>query len=109
MTLRQDFAGAAGADAALLLTVGKSLVAIHDWTFLLGQFDAGGERVLLGYLMYTSRLVPRPSPCWGWSEAPCSLADRNSVRALRASVRVGSDRDTPGCCLGADAWHLAHR
>ena len=36
VTLRQDLAGAAGADAASLLTVGKSLVAIHDWTFLLG-------------------------------------------------------------------------
>ena len=36
VTLRQDFAGAAGVDAATLVTVGKSLVAIHDWTFLLG-------------------------------------------------------------------------
>jgi hypothetical protein len=36
VTLRQDFAGAAGGDAGSFLTVGKSLVAIHDWTFLLG-------------------------------------------------------------------------
>src|SRR5829696_2668259 len=36
VTLRQDLAGAAGADAASLLTAGKSLVALHDWTFLLG-------------------------------------------------------------------------
>src|SRR5919202_2352707 len=36
VTLRQDFAGAAGADAASLVTAGKSLVAVHDWTFLLG-------------------------------------------------------------------------
>jgi hypothetical protein len=33
VTLRQE---AAGADAASFVTVGKSLVALHDWTFLLG-------------------------------------------------------------------------
>jgi hypothetical protein len=33
VTLRQE---AAGADAGSLVTVGESLVAIHDWTFLLG-------------------------------------------------------------------------
>jgi mannose/fructose/N-acetylgalactosamine-specific phosphotransferase system component IIC len=35
VTLRQDFAGAAGGDPGSLVAVGKSLVAIHDWTFLL--------------------------------------------------------------------------
>ncbi len=61
VTLRQDLAGAAGADAATLVTVGKSLVAIHDWTFLLGPgFVVGiGNGLLLGYLMYRSALVPR--------------------------------------------------
>src|SRR5215216_8042250 len=34
VTLRQE--AAEGADAASLLTAGKSLVALHDWTFLLG-------------------------------------------------------------------------
>ena len=61
VTLRQDLAGAAGADAASLLTAGRSLVAFHDATFLLGPgILAGlGNGVLLGYLMYSSRLVPR--------------------------------------------------
>jgi hypothetical protein len=36
VTLRQDFAGVAGAAAASLVTAGESLVAFHDWTFLLG-------------------------------------------------------------------------
>ena len=59
MTLRQE--AAAGADATSLLTVGKSLVALHDWTFLLGPgFVVGiGNGLILGYLMYTSALVPR--------------------------------------------------
>jgi Domain of unknown function (DUF4386) len=61
VTLRQDFVGAAGADAASLTTAGNSLVAIKDWTFIFGpDFCAGiGNGILLGYLMYTSGLVPR--------------------------------------------------
>src|SRR5829696_9502386 len=51
VTLRQDLAGAAGADAASLLAAGKSLVAIHDWTFLLGPgLMPGVNGILLGYL-----------------------------------------------------------
>jgi hypothetical protein len=57
-TLRQGFTGA---DAAAYQTVGKALVAIHDWTFLLGPgFVVGvGNGLILGYLMYRSGLVPR--------------------------------------------------
>ena len=58
VTLRQ---ASAGADAGSLVTVGKALVAIHNWTFLLGPgFVVGiGNGMLLGYLMYRSGLVPR--------------------------------------------------
>jgi hypothetical protein len=61
VTLRQEFAGAAGADAAALVPIGRALVAFHDATFLLGPgFLAGlGNGLLLGYLMYRSGLVPR--------------------------------------------------
>jgi hypothetical protein len=47
--------------AGSFVAVGKSLVALHDWTFLLGPgFVVGvGNGLLLGYLMYSSRLVPR--------------------------------------------------
>jgi Domain of unknown function (DUF4386) len=59
VTLRQE--ATAGADAASLLTAGESLVALKNWTFLLGPgFMVGvGNGLILGYLMYTSRLVPR--------------------------------------------------
>ena len=59
VTLRQE--ATAGADAASLLTASKSLVALHDWTFLLGPgfFVGVGNGLILGYLMYTSALVPR--------------------------------------------------
>ncbi|WP_265558907.1 DUF4386 domain-containing protein [Streptomyces hygroscopicus] len=49
-----------GADTASLVTVGKALVAVHDWTFLIGpNFVCGANTVLMAYLMYRSGLVPR--------------------------------------------------
>jgi hypothetical protein len=59
--LRQDLAEAGGGDSESFVTVGRSLVAIHDWTFLLGPgFMVGvGNGLILGYLMYRSGLVPR--------------------------------------------------
>jgi hypothetical protein len=61
VTLRQDFAGTGGADAASFVTAGKSLIEIKDWTFLLGPgFVVGiGNGLILGYLMYRSGLMPR--------------------------------------------------
>jgi hypothetical protein len=60
LTLRQQFAGT-GADPETLTIAGQTLVAFHDWTFLLGPgFCAGvGTGLLLGYLMYRSGLLPR--------------------------------------------------
>jgi hypothetical protein len=75
VTLRQDLAGAAGADAASLVTVGKSLVALHDWTFLFGPgLMPGVNGLLLGYLMYTSRLVPRAIAVLGLVGGPLFFA-----------------------------------
>jgi hypothetical protein len=52
VTLRRDTVAAEGADAAL--------VAVHDWTFLLGPNIALGlNTVLLAHLAYRTRLVPR--------------------------------------------------
>jgi hypothetical protein len=50
-----------GAHPASLVPVGQALVALHDWTFLLGPgFVVGiGNGLILGYLMYRSGLVPR--------------------------------------------------
>ena len=68
----QEGLSAAGADAASLLAAGESLVALHEWTRQLGPgFVVGvGNGLILGYLMYTSRLVPRAWPCWGSSAVP---------------------------------------
>jgi hypothetical protein len=59
VTLRSDLAGSIGADTKSLEIAGRSLVAIHDWTFLLGPgFCVGVNGLLLGYLMYASGLMP---------------------------------------------------
>lgn len=57
ITLRRS---ATDADATLV-PIGKALVAVHDWTFVLGPgFVVGiGNGLILGYLMYRSGLVPR--------------------------------------------------
>jgi Domain of unknown function (DUF4386) len=49
------------ANAASLVPIGKSLVAMHDWTFLLGPgfADGIGTGLILGWLMYRSGLVSR--------------------------------------------------
>src|SRR5690349_17289391 len=65
VTLRQ-----AGAGPEALIT-GKALVALHNWTSLLGQgFIPAVNAVLLGSLLYRSRLVPRMLPLLGLIGAP---------------------------------------
>jgi hypothetical protein len=66
VTLRQQFAGT-GADPETLTIAGQSLVSVHDWTFLLGPgFCAGiGNGLLLGFIMYTSGLLPRRLAAFG--------------------------------------------
>ena len=73
VTLRQE---AVGADAASLTLIGQALVAIHDWTFLLGPgFVVGvGNGMILGYFMYRSGLVPRPMALLGLIAGPLLCA-----------------------------------
>jgi hypothetical protein len=61
VTLRQDYSGAAGADASALAAVGHALVTLQEWTFNLGPaFVVGvGNGIILGYMMYRTGLVPR--------------------------------------------------
>jgi hypothetical protein len=71
VTLRQDLAGSTGADAGALVTVSRALVAVHDWTFLIGPGMAiGVNTLLLATLMYRSRLVPRAIAIIGLAGGP---------------------------------------
>jgi hypothetical protein len=79
-TLRQDVAGTAGADIGALATTGRALVAMHDWTFLLGPgLMAGLNALLIGSIMYRSGLVPRWIPTLGLIGAPLLLASDIAV------------------------------
>jgi hypothetical protein len=81
VTLRDDLGVASGADADALVITGKSLVALHDMTFLLGPaFCAGlGNGILLGYLMYTSGLVPRRMAAIGLIGGPIAFLSATLV------------------------------
>jgi hypothetical protein len=60
ITLQQHFAGATGAQAQALGVTGEALVAMRQWTFLLGPgVMAGVNDLLLGYILYRSGLVGR--------------------------------------------------
>ena len=68
VTLRQ---AGAGADA---LVTGKTLVTLYDRIFLLGQsFMPGVNDLLLGFLLYKSRLVPRALSTIGLVGGPVLL------------------------------------
>ncbi len=74
VTLRQDLGGAAGANSASLVTTAASHVAIYNSTFLLSQsLMPVINALLLGTLMYRSRLVPRAIPVLGLIGAPLLL------------------------------------
>jgi hypothetical protein len=87
VTLRQE---AAGADAASLVAVGESLVALHDWTFLIGPgfFVGVGNGLMLGYLMYKSALVPRGMAMLGLIGGPLIIASGTAI--LFGVIEAGS-------------------
>lgn len=72
-TLRQDFAG--GSDTATLTTSASALVAVKDWSFLLGPGIMPAVNALcFATIMYRSRLVPRWIPTVGLIGAPLLVA-----------------------------------
>ena len=67
----------AGADA---LAAGQTLVAMYHWTFLFGPgFMACVNALLLGSLLYQSRLVPRIIPLVGLIGAPILFASDTAI------------------------------
>jgi hypothetical protein len=71
-TLRQEYAGS---DDTAAVTAAQSLVAIKDWTFLLGPGLLPAVNALcLATVLYRSRLAPRIIPIIGLAGAPILLA-----------------------------------
>jgi hypothetical protein len=104
VTLRQDLGGtAAGANAAALVTTGASHVAVYNWTFLLSQsLMPGINALLLGSLLYRSRLVPRIIPVVGLIGAPLLIC--TVITTLFGGFKLGSPELA---ALPVGAWELS--
>jgi len=103
VTLRQDLGGTAGANAAALVTTGASHVAVYNWTFLLSQsLMPGVNALLLGSLLYRSRLVPRIIPVIGLIGAPLLIC--TVVATLFGGFKLGSPELA---ALPVAAWELS--
>ncbi len=102
VTLHQD---SAGADAALA-PVGDALVALQEWTFILGPgFVVGvGNGLLLGYLMYRSGLVPRGMAYLGLVAGP--LVCLSGAAVLMGVIEAGSAWQTIAC-MPEFFWELS--
>ncbi|MEV0285890.1 MULTISPECIES: DUF4386 domain-containing protein [unclassified Kribbella] len=97
VTLNQEVTGVTGSTQAL--------VAVRDWTFLFGPgFMASINAVLLGTLMYKSRLVPRIIPTLGLIGAPLLIA-------ANVATLFGHNEQTSGVTMLATlpvaGWELS--
>jgi hypothetical protein len=78
--LRQGIGTATGLDRVSLITTGASLVSVYNGTLLLGQtLMPCMSAILLGTLMYRSRLVPRAIPLLGLIGAPLLITSTIAV------------------------------
>lgn len=74
VSLQHEAAGTA-ASAVALTTVGKALVAVHNWTFIIGPgLVCGLNTVVIAYALYRSKLVARFIPVLGLIGGPLVLA-----------------------------------
>jgi len=83
VTLRQAAAGAGA------LATGQTLVGLHDWTFTLSQsLIPAVNALLIGSLLYQSRLVPRVLPVLGFIGA--ALLVTSTMATLFGANEYGS-------------------
>lgn len=99
VTLRQDLAGSA--DEGSLLSTSRALVAVHDWTFLLGPGVMPAVNALcFATVLRRTGMVPRIIPTVGLVGAPVLLAsstatafgvvDQVSAPALVAALPIAA-------------------
>lgn len=101
VTLRQH---APGLDPASLVTASAALIAVHDWTFLVGpNFVLGMNTVLMAWLMFRSGLVPRFIGALGLIGGPLIF-----VSAIAELFGVYSQVSVPGALSAVPvfAWEL---
>jgi hypothetical protein len=75
LTLSQEYVQAAAPDASYFQTLGTLLLAVRDWSHLLGAMIVFSLTALvLNYLLYQSKLIPRFISVWGLIGAILLLA-----------------------------------
>ena len=81
---------AGDADQAALLVAGQSLVAVHDWTFRLGPgvVVGVGNGLILGWMMWRTRLVPRAMSVLGLIGGPALLIAGTAM--VFGAIEIGS-------------------
>jgi len=105
VALRQDAGGTTGADQASLVTTGQALVAVRDYTFQFGpNISAALNALMIGTILYRSRLVPRILPTMGLlAVLPLLVA---SVATIFGLTEQGSVWFAPGGAL-IFVWELS--
>jgi hypothetical protein len=109
VTMRQDFASTGG-DATSITSAATALVDVRNWTFLVGPgLMPAFNAVLLGSLLYRSRLVPRIIPTMGLIGAPLLFAafvaaffggiDQVSATSFFLTLPIGAWELSVGCWM----------
>ncbi len=66
LTLSQEYVQAAAPDASNFQTLGTLLLSVNDWSWLLGaEIIFSLTALILNYLLYQSKLIPRFISVWG--------------------------------------------
>ena len=74
LTLSQEFLIAGAPDASYYQTLGTLLLATRDWTFMIGSGIFWSlSPLILNYVLYQSKLIPRWLSVWGLVGAIISL------------------------------------
>jgi hypothetical protein len=98
-------AGASAGDAGSVFATGNGLIALHDWSFLLGPGVAPAISALcIGTVMYRTGLVPRIIPRMGLVGAPLLLV---SSTATLFGVWESPSATAIAFALPIAAWELA--
>jgi hypothetical protein len=74
LTLSREFLAAGSPEASFYQAAGSLLLAARDWTFMIGSGLVWSlSALVLNYLLYTSKLVPRWISIWGFLGAVLSI------------------------------------
>lgn len=74
ITLSQEYVTAGAPDSSFYQTAGAIFLAVRDWTFLLGAgLSFAVSALILNYILWRTRLVPRWLSGWGFLGAALML------------------------------------